>query len=226
MKEGEILKFQWHFLKVDKGFTLIELLLAIFIGTIVLTVVYSSFFQIIKAKDVVESELDLYHEARVVFSKISEDLQSAYPRGMVVKSSKKNPSSFFIGTTGDREGSSVKFTSFSREPSANSLDSDQAEISYYLQPMDESGLFYLMREENPLIGNDSSSRKYPISERLVDFRLAYLTELDDEEGLVDEFDSSETGSLPKAVEVTFTLRSPRQDENVTFNSTVVIPLGN
>ena len=220
------MKFHWHCLKVDKGFTLLEVLLAIFIGTIVLTVIYSSFFQIIKAKDFVESELDLYHEARVVLSKISEDLQSAYPRGMVVKGSKYPPSSFFLGKKEDGEGSSVKFTSFSRQPSANSLESDQAEISYYLQPMPESDLFYLMREENPLIGNDTSRNKYPISERFVDFSLAYLTELDDEEGHVDEFDSIVTGSLPRAVEVTFTLRSPREDENVTFNSTILIPLGN
>jgi general secretion pathway protein J len=225
MREGKILKFHWQCHKIECGFTLIELLLAILIATIVLTVVYSSFFQIIKAKDVVETELDLYHEARVVLSKFSKDLHSAYPRGMVVKKSKAQPTSFFVGETHGERGSSIKFTSFSRKPGLNSNESDQAELTYYLQPMPESDLYYLMREENPLIGNETGGNKYPIAERLVDFRISYLTELDDEEGLAEKYDSKETGSLPKAVEVYLTIRSQREDKDITFNSLVFLPLG-
>ncbi len=58
-----------------------EVLLAIFIGSIVLTALYASFFQIIKAKERIEEELDLYHEARVVMAKVTKDLAMAYPRG-------------------------------------------------------------------------------------------------------------------------------------------------
>jgi general secretion pathway protein J len=219
----KIFKFQWHYLIIEKGFTLIEVLLAIFIGSIVLTVLYSSFFQIIKAKDVAESELDLYHEARVVFSKMTEDFQSAYPRGEVFDNSLISTSSFFSGTK-DGDNSRVTFTSLSRRPSLNSIDSDQAEVSYYLEPLPDSDLFYLMREENPRIGTDSGGIKYPISESLVRFNLRYMTENDSEESFVDEFNSDQTGSLPKVVEVTLTMRSPR-GENVEFSTLILIPLG-
>lgn len=223
MTVRKIFKFQWRYLITEKGFTLIEVLLAIFIGSIVLTVLYSSFFQIIKAKDVAEGELDLYHEARVIFSKMSEDFQSAYPRGEVFKNSVIPTWTFFRGTK-DGDNSRVTLTSLSRRPSINSIDSDQAEISYYLEPVPQSDLFYLIREENPRIGTDSGGIKYPISESLVRFNLRYMTENDSEESFVDEFNSDQTGSLPKVVEVTLTLRSPRGDD-VEFNTLILIPLG-
>jgi general secretion pathway protein J len=218
-----IFKFQWHYLIIEKGFTLIEVLLAIFIGSIVLTVLYSSFFQIIKAKDVAESELDLYHEARVVFSKMTEDFESAYPRGEVFNNSLISDASFFSGTK-EGDNSRVTVTSLSRKPALNSIDSDQAEISYYLEPVPQSDLFYLMRDENPRIGTDSGGIKYPISESLVRFNLRYMTENDSEESFVDEFNSYHTGSLPKVVEVTLTMRSPR-GEDVEFSTLILIPLG-
>jgi prepilin-type N-terminal cleavage/methylation domain-containing protein len=223
MMVKKIFKFQWHYLITEKGFTLIEVLLAIFIGSIVLAVLYSSFFQIMKAKDFAESELDLYHEARVVFSKMTEDFESAYPRGEVFNNSLIPNSSFFIGTK-DGDNSRVTLTSLSRQPALNSIDSDQAEISYFLEPVPQSDLFYLMREENPQIGSNSGGITYPISESLVSFNLAYMTDNDSEEGFVDEFNSDQTGSLPKAVEVTLTMRSPR-GEDVQFSTLILIPLG-
>jgi prepilin-type N-terminal cleavage/methylation domain-containing protein len=223
MMVKKIFKFQWHYLIIEKGFTLIEVLLAIFIGSIVLTVLYSSFFQIIKAKDVAESELDLYHEARVVFSKMTEDFESAYPRGEVFDNSLVSNSSFFSGTK-DGDNSRVTLTSLSRQPALNSIDSDQAEISYYLEPVPQSDLFYLIREENPRIGTDSGGIKYPVSESLVRFNLRYMTENDSEESFVDEFNADQTGSLPKVVEVTLTMRSLR-GEDVQFSTLILIPLG-
>ncbi|MGB7293765.1 MAG: prepilin-type N-terminal cleavage/methylation domain-containing protein [Thermodesulfobacteriota bacterium] len=223
MTVRKIFKFQWRYLITEKGFTLIEVLLAIFIGSIVLTVLYSSFFQIIKAKDVAESELDLYHEARVVFSKMNEDFQSAYPRGEVFNNSIISTSAFFSGTK-DGDNSRVTLTSLSRRPASNSIDSDQAEISYYLEPVPQSDLFYLIREENPRIGTESGGIRYPISESLIRFNLRYMTENDSEESFVDEFSSDQTGSLPKVVEVTLTMRSPRGGD-VEFNTLILIPLG-
>lgn len=218
-----ILRSHWHCLIIEKGFTLLEVLLAIFIGSIVLTVLYSSFFQIIKAKDVVESELDLYNEARVVFSKMTEDFESAYASGKVFDSSLAGAPPFFNGSK-DGENSRVNFTSLSRQPALNSTDSDQAEISYYLEPVPESTLYYLVREENPRIGAGAGGIKYPISESLVGFNLRYLTENDSEGGLAEEFSGDEAGVLPKAVEVRLTMRSPR-GEDVEFSTLILIPLG-
>lgn len=223
MKGKRTIESQWQWLNINKGFTLLELLLAFFISAIVLTVVYSSFFQIIKAKDTAENELDLYHEARLIFTKLTEDFQSAYPRGLIYNKNKNLKPSFFLGEK-EGENSVVTFTSLSHKSSSNSVDSDQAEISYYLDPIPDTDLFYLIREENPRIGIENGGIKYPISERLVGFNLSYITELDSEEGLVNVFDSTQTGSLPKAVEVRLILRSSR-GEDVEFSSLILVPLG-
>lgn len=204
------------------GFTLIEVLLAIFIGAIVLTVLYASFFQIVNAKDSAEDNLELYHEARVIISKMTEDLSMAYPRGMVYPVQGASASSFFVGRAEQQVGrSSVDFTSLSHAAGINSGDSDQAEITYYLKPVPQSDLFFLMRRENPRIGSDSSAIEYPLSERVVGFTLTYMRTDGDE--FINEWDSAQTSSLPRAVDITLTLRSAK-GEDFEFNSIVLVPI--
>ncbi len=204
------------------GFTLIEVLLAIFIGAIVLTVLYASFFQIVNAKDSAEDNLELYHEARVIISKMTEDLSMAYPRGMVYPVQGASASSFFVGRAEQQVGrSSVDFTSLSHTAGINSGDSDQAEITYYLKPVPQSALFFLMRRENPRIGSDSSAIEYPLSERVVGFTLTYMRTDGDE--FINEWDSAQTSSLPRAVDITLTLRSAK-GEDFEFNSIVLVPI--
>ncbi len=206
----------------SRGFTLIELLLAILIGAIVLTVLYASFFQIINAKDSAESELELYHEARIIFSKMTEDLAMAFPMGMIYSVKDSAPSSFFVGEV-EGKNSSVAFTSLSHKRGINSPDSDQAVISYFLEPVPESVLFFLMRGENPRIGSISVAIQYPLSESIVGFNLTYLSDYGEE--FIDVWDSSQSNSLPKAVEVTLTMRNSKGGD-VVFNSLILIPVAN
>ncbi len=204
------------------GFTLIEVLVSIFIGAIVLSVLYASFFQIISAKEAVESELEFYHEARVILALLREDLTTAYPRGMVYSQIGGPKYDFFTGKV-EGKNSSVTFISFSDRQVLNSTGSDQAQISYYLQPIPDSDLFSLVRVEDPLFGSDSGGVRYPISERIVEFNLAYMAS--DEGEFVKEWNSSQSGSLPKAVELTLVMRNPR-GEDVLFNSLILLPLAN
>ena len=146
----------------------------------------------------------------------------AYPRGMVYSQGGGSKYDFFIGKE-EGKNSSVSFTSLSHRQVLNSTGSDQAEISYYLQPIPDSDLFSLVRGENPSFGSDSGGVRYPISERIVEFNLAYMTS--DESEFVKEWDSSQSGSLPKAVELTLVMRNPR-GEDVLFNSLILIPIAN
>lgn len=207
---------------LDEGFTLVEVLVSIFIGAVVLSVLYASFFQIIRAKDTAESELEFYHEARVILSRLREDLTMAYPRGMVYSNGAGSRYSFFVGKI-EGKHSSVFFTSFSHQQVADSKGSDQAEIGYYLQPTPDSDLFSLVRRENPLFGSDSGGIRYAISERVVEFNLAYMSA--DESEFVKEWNSSQSGSLPRTVELKLVMRNPR-GEDVLFNSLILIPLAN
>jgi general secretion pathway protein J len=227
MKGTRFLQLQQQSQTTNKGFTLIEVLLAVFIASIVLAVLYASFFQIIKAKEKIEEELELYHEARVIFSKMTRDLATAFPRGSVNSDSSNTTSSFFMASE-EGNNSSLTFTSLSRRPSKDARESDQTEISYFLEPTggDTPDLFALIRRDNPTIGTDEGWAEYPISERIVKFKLSYLAEtsiLSDNQELQFEWDSNEQSSLPRAVNINLTMRSPR-GEDIEFTSLILIPV--
>lgn len=202
-----------------------EVLLAIFIGSIVLTALYASFFQIIKAKERIEEELDLYHEARVVMAKITKDLAMAYPRGLVNSESTNITLPYFYGVQ-DGNFSSLIFTALSRSPAYGTRESDQTEISYYLLPVPDSDLFALMRRDNPTIENEEGGTQFPLSERVVGFRLTYFAgpnELGEIPEPTLEWNSNEMLSLPRAVNVEIAMRDPR-GENIEFSSMITLPI--
>lgn len=226
-KETRYFKLQQRSQTTNDGFTLIELLLAVFIAAIVMTVLYASFFQILKAKDKIEQELELYHEARIIFSKMTKDLVTAFPRGGV--NSEPTSSDFFVGT---KEGkfSTLRFTALSRSPAPEAIESDQSEITYFVQQLNEEDpeLFALMRRDDPTIGTDEGSSEYPISERVVEFTLSYIGEtsgFSQNEEVSLEWDSNKNSKLPNGVIVSIVLRGP-SGEDVEFNSTIVIPVVN
>lgn len=221
------LQFQRQYRTTNKGFTLIEVLLAIFIGSIVLTVLYASFFQIIKAKERVEEGLEIYHEARVVMSKMTKDLTTAFPRGLVNSQTTNIAAPFFYGLK-EGDQSKLSFTSLSRTPTQNSRESDQTEISYFLEPIPDSDLYALIRRDNPTIGNETGGTQYPISERIVGFNLSYVPETAEGNGtgeFASEWNSNEALTLPAAVHVELIMRSPG-GEDMEFSSLVIIPVAN
>lgn len=219
------LKLQQQSRTTNDGFTLIEVLLAVFIASIVMAVLYASFFQIIKAKEKVEEELELYHEARVIFSKLTRDLVTAFPSGSLNSVTRSNTGDYFIAGQ-ENNFSYVVFNSLSRTPAPDSKESDQTEISYFVIPNEEEPeLFVLMRRDDPTIGTEEGGTEYPISERIVGFTLSYLDENSfnsETPELAFEWNSNQS-SLPKAVNVNIVLRNPR-GEDIEFNTIILIPV--
>lgn len=212
-----------------KGFTLIEIVVAVAIGAIVMTILYSSFFNIINAKDRVEETNDLIHEVRILFSRIEKDLSNAYARGQY--GSFASGETYFLGTR-DGNNSRLAFTSFTRDTTYEDNQSDQSEITYYLQVNQENReKYYLLRRDNPYPGNENSGFVYPISENVVNFQLFYADESSfevataGENTKISQWNSAEIGSLPKAVEVNITLRDDSGDER-QFTSIFLIPASN
>ncbi len=214
----------------NEGFTLIEVLIAIFIGSIVLTVLYVSFFQIIKAKERTEEELEFYHEANAIMSRITKDLASAHPIKRVNSQLDNANSQFFLAKR-EYGNSSLEFTSLSGNPSFNHRESDQTEISYFVKPLeDPADLFALVRGNKPVLGVENNTQ-YTLSERIVRFDLAHpLNPKDPRPDKFDdkyllEWDSSITSTLPKAVRVRLVMRDIR-GEDVEFSSLVLMPAAN
>lgn len=221
------LRSQRPYPTTNKGFTLIEVLIAIFIGAIVLTVLYASFFQIIKAKENVEEQLELYHEARVVISKITKDLVTAFPRGLVNSKTTNIAEPFFYATKENGQ-SELSFTSLARTPTQGSRESDQTEISYFTEPIPNTDLYALIRRDNPTLENEAGGTQYPLSERIVGFNLSYLyttPEGDGSQEFTAEWNSNETLEIPTGVNVEIIMRTPR-GEDLEFSTLVIIPVVN
>jgi len=211
----------------NRGFTLIEILIAIFISALILTVLYTSFFQIINARDKVQYEMEMLQESRVIFSRLRNDLSNAYPRGSVSAVSQNNKNVYFKGTV-VKDNSQLYFTSLAKDPAPDTNESDQVEIVYYLVPIRDSDLYALVRSENPWFGNQDGGVAYPISERVVSFKVNFITD----EYLnaqnpepIREWDSSLLGRYPRAAEVVVTLRG-ENGEDTTFTSMIYIPVSN
>ena len=229
---NKILKSRLQCQTTNSGFTLIEVLIALFIGSLIFGVLYASFFQIIKSKDIVESELELYHEARVIFSRIVKDINSIYPRGNVFlgKSNYTSDEPYFEGGL-ENDNSWIEFTSLSRAPSYNKSDSDQAQISYYIEEVEDevededTKLFSLLRRENPYIGGDEDGISYSLSDRIVLFRLDFFSggDIEIEDSYSEQWNSNENLGVPMAVDIILVLRSPG-DEDVEFRNFIYLQL--
>ena len=225
--------------QTKEGFTLLELLVAVFISALVLVLIGTSFFQIINAKDKVEDQLELIHEARVIFSRIGKDLSSVYARGKVVNSAAAYPYIFFLGTSEEQsDNSRLEFSSFTRNPIEFNRESDQSEITYFLALADgeenvdeENQVYALIRRENPWFGNDDGGTQYPISERVKRFQLTYLNKKKENDPLIEQEDITEWnaaqlgGALPRAVGVDIVLTD---DEGIdhAFSTTIIMPIAN
>ena len=220
-----VLRYSPQYRTHEKGFTLIEILITIFISSIVLGVLYTSFFQIINSRDKVEYQLEMLHESRVIFNRLRKDLANAFPRGDVVPGSQTDRYPYFTGTViGDNN--ELTFSSLAKDPSPETRESDQVQVSYYLIEIQGTDLYALVRSENPWFGNPDGGIAYPISERVVSFRLNFITE----EYLnaqnpepIREWSASVLGAYPKAVEVAVTLRDD-EGNDVTFDSMIFIPV--
>ncbi len=229
---NKILKSRLQCQTTNSGFTLIEVLIALFIGSLIFGVLYASFFQIIKSKEIVENELELYHEARVIFSRITKDLNSIYPRGNVFlgKSNYTSDEPYFEGGL-ENDNSWIEFTSLSRAPSYNKSDSDQAQISYYIEEVEDevegedTKLFSLLRRENPYIGGDEDGISYSLSDRIVLFRLDFFSggDIEIEDSYSEQWNSNENLGVPMAVDIILVLRSPG-DEDVEFRNFIYLQL--
>ena len=214
--------------KRSGGFTLIEVLAAVSISAVVLTLLYGSFFQLLDSRDRVEAKNEAAGEAAAVLSRIRSDLANAFARGRVSPlASSAYPHDYFVATMKDGN-SSLSFTSFQGGALHHSARSGQSEISYYVVALREEPrrLFALVRRDNRRIGDDGAGKAYPVSERVLAFRVNLHTRSSlavPKAEKVREWNSSVAKSFPRAVEVeiAFELDDGREE---THSALVAVPV--
>ncbi len=152
--------------KSSQGFTLIEVLLAIFIGALVLSSVYGIFSSVSQARNRLEREGDLYHQARIFFDRIGGELSSL--RG----SSVDGRAVFLSGET--RNGD--VFIEFNTELVSPLLQQHGgiSRVRYELSEDEESAV--LSRSEQVLLVDFAASVPLPFLKDLETFQIRYFSQ--------------------------------------------------
>jgi prepilin-type N-terminal cleavage/methylation domain-containing protein len=201
-----------------KGFTLVEVLIATSILVIIAAMVFEAFAATLSAGKGLEERAELYHTARFIIRKLTEDMSSA-------SFYTNNTLGSFTGVdrkANGQDADEIAFTGFGGRIAFTGTDCDQARITWKAEAPAGVKKLALRRIENHFItGFDEAKNQaedMEVTAWLKSFDLKYY----DNGTWLDAFDATKTKILPKAVALTFTLED---DDGRTLTKKAVIPVG-
>ena len=194
------------------GFTLVEILTAITILAIVMTLVYSAFGRTADTIQRVSTRADVQHKARVIFSRITEEIVAAdWEAG--------NTRTIFVGNNGlvgNRSVGTLRFSSRSHvQIRPETAESDLNLIAYWLS----NGALLRREERNLLSLTDRTVETEELTQGVAGFDLRYW----DGQEWQDAWDASKRKNLPAAVLVELSLETA-EGPTERFVSMVTVPL--
>lgn len=181
------------------GFTLIEVLLSLVLLTIVLGVVYSSFFTVQRAIERFDGISLKYHEARTILDIIRREIDGAILKKSQLPDSDVNQTAFVIEDrdTFGKPTSRLRLASFSFKGSGLKT------ISYYVQETNEN-LVLIKEESYPFMlsakknrADASPGKEYALE--MIEGIEGFTIETLFNDKWIKTWDSKETGTLPEAV---------------------------
>lgn len=218
------------------GLALVEVLIATVVLAFIATLIYGAFANMRTSRAAIQRVTDRYREGRLAMSRITRELQSAYlSMHKPIDPSLLVQQTVFVGQSGT-PGDRVDFVSFAhRRLDADSAESDQAEISYYvMENPDEQGVYDLVRREDATLDIEpQAGGRVDVLATDVDlFELQYLEPITGQ--WVEEWDSTQaTGQpdrVPPQVRVVLVLNGgARRDSDharqpIKLATTVVVPM--
>jgi len=213
-----------------RGMTLIEVMVAVVMFAGVGAVIYGGFAQTSRAKTVLNTQLDRYHELRVGMERMVRELSMAYVSTHFNPStSLRSMRTTFIGKDsgfGDR----IDFTSVSHtRVYRNAKESDQNEISYFITEDPKTDRKVLARRMQPRIDDEpgKGGRVEVLISDVLEFDLEYLDSASWE--WVSSWDAvtgtGQTNRLPTQVKILITVPSiDGKKGRETFGTRVSLPM--
>lgn len=202
----------------EAGFTIMEVMVAITILAMVSTLIWTAFAQTNRAKKVVETTNDRYHQIRIAMRRICADMSQAY------LSRNMNPQlitreSVFIGQNDDPD--SLDMMTYShRRRYKNARESEQCEVGYSVEEDPENpDQLNLVRREARRVDDEpeKGGTKLVLVEDVLAFDLEYYDAAMDE--WQEEWDTTqvtgEANRLPVQVRIRIVIRG-RNDEELEF----------
>jgi prepilin-type N-terminal cleavage/methylation domain-containing protein len=200
------------------GFTLVEVLVASTILVIIASMVFEAFSATLSAGKGLEERAELYHTARFIIRKLTEDLSSA-------SLYTNNTLGSFAGTDkkeGGENSDELVFTGFGGRTIFTGTASDQARVTWKTEAPAGSKRLTLRRGENHFITGFDEAREMAedmeVTSSLKSFDLKYF----DNGTWLEAYDAATIRRLPKAVALSFTLED---GDGRTLTKKAVIPVG-
>jgi prepilin-type N-terminal cleavage/methylation domain-containing protein len=200
------------------GFTLVEVLIATTILVIIATMVFEAFSVTLTAGKGLEERAELYHTARFIIRKFTEDLSSA-------SLYTNNTLGSFAGVDKKSNGENADelvFTGFGGRTVFTGTASDQARVTWKTEAPPGSKRLVLKRGENHFVTGFDEAREMAeemeVTGSLKSFDLKYF----DNGTWLEAFDAALVRRLPKAVALSFTLED---EDGRTLTKKAVIPVG-
>lgn len=177
----------------QRGFTLVEILVAVAVAALLLSTIYGVFQTVAGAKQRLDQEGESYHQARVIFDRLSRELRGAYAPAA-------NSRSRFEGGTNDRGETYLRFTTTASTPLSGA---GIGEVSYLLQqdPDHPAGRKVLERSEQGLTSATQTAQGYRIASGIETLTLRFYHQ----GGWSEQWPAANPVRLPQAVEISLQL---------------------
>jgi general secretion pathway protein J len=221
-----------------RGFTLLEVLIAVFVLTMISTLIFTAFSSLQRSRDGIRRVSDRYREGRMALSRISHELEGAYiSKHLPIDISMATVKTAFIAEPG-APADSLSFNAFvNRRMDRDSAESDQAEISYFgLDDPKQQGVTDLVRRINPMLDEEpeKGGRGQVLATDIDLFDLKYLDPLLGQ--WVDDWDTTQglgkQDRLPLQIKVLLVLNGggrlteDSSQSTVSFEAKVSLPMLN
>ncbi|WP_429885911.1 type II secretion system protein GspJ [Geoalkalibacter halelectricus] len=200
-------------MKSAAGFTLLEILVALTVTAIVLTATYGVFTSLSTAKDELERDGEIYHQARVLFDRMGREIRSTYFRPAVSET-------LFQGGEGEiRDQDFLELTTAITSPTlprATGISRVRYEVR--LNPNDREGPPILVRREESLLpGGSAEGMEHRLAAGVSRFGVRFFDGVE----WRDAWNTTEGGGLPQMVELL--LEMDAGDRSLKFLTAVEIP---
>ena len=218
------------------GFTLAEILIAIFIFSIVLIIIYTSYTGTFRVVGETESQAEIYRMARIAMERMIEDLESTYvPKSEKNAQSKKDPMQLvqFVGEDQEikgRHADTLRFISRAfLNLSGNDDNTGKTEIGYYVKENEGGKDFILYRSERPLFEGESllkeESDGLVLCEGLVSVNFTYYEEKGEPLENWDSTSEEHKDMIPRMVSIFLEFVNPLNSETpLRFMTSVSLPI--
>jgi len=215
----------------QKGFTLIELMLSLSIFTVIGMATVKHISQIQNTKNEAFRELDLYNDLRAAVSLLRYDLNQAFhvlyddlgqENRQAVMQSQPAPHTIFDGRKNE-----IIFTSLShRVYYTGKRESEQTEISYFLQRKQGQKLSSLMKRESEFIDSDpyTGGQVYTLVDNVFSLNFKYWD--DKQQKWVDDWNSDNADTrdkFPQAVKVLLAIGDGKEKLQIETNFKIAFP---